>query len=303
MKSLSLPLRLNCLLFASLLTEPSRAGGNDSQQTGTLDAGGARASSANYSQTASVGVLGSRASNAGSNLISKPGFIGQLYEVASLKLSASPATLDEGGTSQVRTTATLDDATLLHLSGGEVKWRVLLGPVEAIDTHGVVKFRNVYQDSFASIEAGYQGRSDGVRFLIRNVGDDDSGIYAHDNIPDLWQVQNFGENNPRGIASADPDGDGQNNFFEYAAGLSPTNAASRFTLEIADLPESAHQKALLLSPRLEGRGYFLESSTDPGAGFAPLTNAEQVDFGTIRLVLDPDASMPHKFYRVKISLP
>src|SRR5947208_658078 len=177
MKSLSLPLQLNCLLFASLLTEPSRAGGNDSQQTGALDAGGARTSSANYSQTASVGGIGGQASNAGANLISKPGFIGQLYEVAGLRLSASPTTLDEGGTSQVRTTATLDDATLLHLSGGEVKWRVLLGPVEAIDTHGAVKFGNVYQDSFASIEAGYQGRSDGVRFLIRNVGDDDLGIY------------------------------------------------------------------------------------------------------------------------------
>jgi hypothetical protein len=34
-----------------------------------------------------------------------------------------------------------------------------------------------------------------------------------------------------------------------------------------------------------------------------LTNAEQIDFGETRFVIDPNAGAPNKFYRVKISLP
>jgi len=47
----------------------------------------------------------------------------------------------------------------------------------------------------------------------------------------------------------------------------------------------------------------LRSKPAFNAGFTPLTNAEQVDFGSTRFVLDPNATSPARFYRVKISLP
>jgi hypothetical protein len=43
----------------------------------------------------------------------------------------------------------------------------------------------------------------------------------------LWQLQYFGCTNcPQAAPDADPDGDGQNNLAEFAAGTDPTNSAS-----------------------------------------------------------------------------
>jgi hypothetical protein len=148
----------------------------------------------------------------------------------------------------------------VHLNGRDVFWRAASGPVASISADGQLTAVNVYQRSSARIEGRYPGKSSFIDIDILNVGDDDFGLYAKDNIPDLWQVRNFGENNPQGVATADPDGDGQNNLFEYFAGLAPTNASSRFTLAIADLPDLPNQKALILSPRLEARRYVIEYS-------------------------------------------
>ena len=274
-----------------------------SQPVATLDAAGGPARGAHSSQFGSLGGIAGAVSTDGLHLVAKSGSAGQLYDVTRLDLTAAPTTLDEGGSSQLLTTATLDDTTRLRLSAPEVRWRVFLGPVESIGSNGVVQFGTVFQDSVASIQAGYQNRFAGARFRIRNVGLDDFGIYAHDGIPDLWQVQQFGANNPRGTAAADPDGDGQNNLFEYMAGLSPTNAESHFTLEMADLPDLPNQKALIFSPRLAGRTYLLEVSTNLASGFAPLTGFEQLDFGSTRFVLDPNATAPNRFCRVRISVP
>ena len=42
-----------------------------------------------------------------------------------------------------------------------------------------------------------------------------------------WQVQHFGSTtNPAAAATADPDGDGQNNLAEFLSGTDPTNSSS-----------------------------------------------------------------------------
>ena len=105
------------------------------------------------------------------------------------------------------------------------------------------------------------------------------------------------------MAAADPDGDGQSNFFEFFADLLPTNAMARFTLQIAASPDRPGAQYLLFSPRRTDRRYTVEFSTDVSAAFTPLTNATEIDFGATRFVIDPDADVPNKFYRVKISLP
>jgi len=56
-----------------------------------------------------------------------------------------------------------------------------------------------------------------------------------------WQIQYFGSiTNPAAAATADPDGDGQNNMTEFLAGTNPTNSLSAFritaiTVERSDL--------------------------------------------------------------------
>jgi hypothetical protein len=131
------------------------------------------------------------------------------------------------------------------------------------------------------------------------------GIYADDGIPDLWQLQYFGLNNPNGVAAADADGTGQNNLFKYVAGLDPTNPASVLLLKVTSIPGPSKQKSLLFNPLAVGRNYAPQFSTNltlgswlPLTGYTgPVTNGNQV------AITDTNATGPRKFYRINISLP
>ena len=49
------------------------------------------------------------------------------------------------------------------------------------------------QRSSARIEGRYPGKIALIDIAVLDVGDEDFWFYAHDGLPDLWQVQNFGE--------------------------------------------------------------------------------------------------------------
>jgi hypothetical protein len=187
------------------------------------------------------------------------------------------------------------------MHGKDLFWHAASGPIASIAAQGLLTSAHVYQRSSARIEGRHPGKIAFIDIAVLDAGNDDFRLYAHDGLPDLWQVQYFGENNPDGVASGDADGDGQSNFAEFVAGTSPTNADSRFHLELVTLPDQPAQKYPFFSPRLNDRNYTVEYSLDLGAGFKPLTNNPQLDFGETRVVLDSDASEPRKFYRVKIS--
>ena len=82
----------------------------------------------------------------------------------------------------------------------------------------------------AALDDATFGKFGTLEMTVLNVSNDDFGGYASDGLPDDWQVQYFGENNPNAAPSADPDGDGQNNAYEYVVGTVPSNAASHFSL-------------------------------------------------------------------------
>jgi hypothetical protein len=299
--SSSLMMFLSLALAAPDLTAAPRESRNYVQQTDTFDAAGGNAISGRYSQTTTVGGIGGEASSAGSTVVAKLGYTGQLSDATNLVLHASPVIVNEGETSRLSATATLDDGTVSQLDGRDLFWPTHSGPVASIDAQGLLTAAYVYQRSSARIEGRYPGRIAFIDIGVLNVGDDDFWFYVRDGLPDLWQVQCFGENNHRGVASGDADGDGQSNFAEFMAGTSPTNVVSRFHLELATLPNQPTQKYLFFSPRLNDRSYTVEYSLDLGEGFKPLTNTPQLDFGETRVVLDTDASEPRRFYRVKIS--
>jgi hypothetical protein len=299
--SSSLIICLSLSFAAPALTAAPRDSRDYVQQTKTFDAAGGKATSSRYSQTTIVGGIGGAVSSAGLDVVARIGYTGQLSESTNLLLHAEPSILNEGATSRLSATALLDDGTVSQLDGKDLFWHAASGPVASIDAQGVLTAAHVYQRSSARIEGRHPGKIAFIDIAVVDVGDDDFRLYAHDGLPDLWQVQYFGENSPDGVASGDADGDGQSNFAEFVAGTSPTNAVSRFQLELVTLPNQPAQKYLFFSPRLDDRSYTVEYSLDLGAGFKPLTNNPQLDFGDTRVVLDIDTSESRKFYRVKIS--
>ena len=121
-----------------------------------------------------------------------------------------------------------------------------------------------------------------------------------------WRQTYFGSpaNSGQGADTADSDGDGFTNLFEYVAGLIPTSAASRFNMGVAPVPGQPGRKAITFDPIVAGRSYLVTSKasfTDPT--WLPLTSFTTVDNGTQRTVTDLSATGGTKFYRVEITLP
>jgi len=163
----------------------------------------------------------------------------------------------------------------------------------------------VYATTNSTFNGLYLGASGTGLVAIIDSDPDNYGSYAGDGIPDSWQAQYFGLNNPNAASTADPDGTGQNNVFKYVAGLDPTNPASIFVLKIASVNGQPNEKNLIFHPIVGGRTYTVQFSTNLVSaaytnltGFSgPQTNVNEVT------VTDLDATTPARFYRIDINLP
>ena len=121
-----------------------------------------------------------------------------------------------------------------------------------------------------------------------------------------WRLQYFGTMANAGNAAdtADPDGDGGSNLFEFVAGLLPNDPLSRFNLRVEEVPGQPGQKAIIFSPLVPGRTYVAKSKAnlnDPT--WTALTSFTTSDNVAERTVIDLDAGSGQKFYIVEIALP
>ncbi len=278
-----------------------RASANYSVPAESASAGAGQSVSASYASNGNVGDITGVSSLASPAETAKQGYVGQLYEVAAVQVATSPATVNEGAACQLSATATLDDATTLILSATEVDWSVESGPLKGISNTGLATAGNVYQDTLATAQGSYAGVTGTLGFTVNNVGTDDFGMYAGDGIPDSWQVQYFGVNNPLAAPAVDADGTGQDNLFKYTAGLNPTDPTSRFIVTIATIPV-ALQHTITFSPRLAGRTYTVQFSHDLRT-WSTFTGWTTVDDGQTRTMMDIDNRSARKCYRVLISQP
>jgi len=189
-----------------------------------FDHGGLTGGSQHYRVNSSLSAGGVASS---SRYITRSGFVGQLSEMAlqvtalGMTLAAPALTLDEAGNLQLNASLTNSDATATPLDPGSVTWSVQSGPISTISPAGLATAAHVYQDTFAVVRGAYQNFSATLAITIHNTGNDDFAAYAGDGLPDLWQLQNFGENGMQGGPTSDADRDGLNNLLEYAFGTNP----------------------------------------------------------------------------------
>jgi hypothetical protein len=223
----------------------------------TVDSGGRRTTSTNYTMDVSLGGIGGVSTAIAPVTVAKQGYIGQLYEVTGLTVVAAPSSVSESSNSQLSATATLDDATLLVLSGSNVNWNTPTFPIASINAFGLLTPAAVYTDTTGTVSGYYLGASNSTTLLVLDTDPDNFGIYTNDGIPDAWQVQYFGPNNPEGLAGADADGTGQNNLFKYLAGLNPTNPAS--ILQITSVVKNGHNIDVVWTC-VGGHSYVLQST-------------------------------------------
>ena len=271
--------------------------------TSSLDGGGLHASSANYAIDSSVGGIGGTSS--GGNISTMPGSVGQLTEIVSISVTSTPDIVNEDATSQFSATATFDDNSVSVLAGSDVTWASASYPLASIDSNGLATASSVYATTNGVFSGFYLGSSSTGLVAVIDSNPDNFGSYAGDGIPDSWQVQYFGTNNPNAAPGIDADGTGQNNLFKYTAGLDPTNPASVFVLQIASVSGQPTQKNLIFNPEVSGRTYTPQFRTNLVSGAwanlsglsGPVTNVNQVT------VTDLGATQTQKFYRIDISLP
>jgi len=270
----------------------------------TADAGGNRATSAAYTNDGSAGGIFGISTVAAPAETAKAGYIGQLYEVAALQITAAPATLDEGGTRQLGAAQLLDDSTTIELAAGSITWSVQGGPLTGIDAGGLAGAGSVYEDTAAVAQGDYAGDSGTLDLTVLDTDPDNFGSYAGDGLGDAWQVQYFGVGNPQAAPGIDADGDGQDNAFEFTAGVVPTDGASFFDQRVEAVPGQPGQTRIIFSPRLADRSYAVMTSTTLlSPSWITLVGTTESDDGDERTVTDTAASGDGKFYRVEIARP
>ncbi|MDZ4288913.1 MAG: hypothetical protein U0984_13185 [Prosthecobacter sp.] len=299
------------LFFASVLLASAtalhagpRASANYAIATDSADAAGRRATSVNYTNDSSVGGIAGVSSVAAPAETAKQGYIAQLYEVTALNIAAASTLVNEGATRQLSAVQLLDDLTTTAVPAASIAWSVQGGPISGISTGGVATAANVYQNTVATAQGSFAGKTGTLDLTVLNIGSDDFGAYAGDGLADEWQVQYFGEDNADAAPLLDPDGDGHNNHFEFIAGIVPTDPFSVFSLTVLPVAGQPGKKDIIFSPRLTDRTYGVKFSADltPGS-WTSLPDGLITDNGNQRTVTDPNGTGPRKFYRVNISKP
>jgi hypothetical protein len=125
-----------------------------------------------------------------------------------------------------------------------------------------------------------------------------------------WQLQYFGCTNcPQAAATADPDGDGQNNMAEFLAGTDPTNSAS--ALRITSTATQGANVSITWNTA-GGHTNIVQVTSGDGSGgyttnnFADIPNSQTIlpgsggDTSTNYLDLGGATNVPSRYYRIRL---
>ena len=118
---------------------------------------------------------------------------------------------------------------------------------------------------------------------------------------ETWRFANFGSTLAQGPAAddADPDGDGQNNRAEFAAGTDPNNPADVFRVLTSTLTNG---RFTVTAPGKAGRSYTLQRGTSPSGPWTDIATSGPVSDPRIVTLEDENAPGIKAFYRVMVTL-
>ena len=294
-----------CLLCHGKTFADLRTSAGYSITTETTDAAGQRTASVSYTNDGSLGGIVGISTVASPAGIVKHSYIGQLYDLLGYGLLASDYYPAELGTTQLFPVRTADDGTNVVIPTTGFTFSVVSGPVTSISPTGLVTAGPVYQNTTAVVgatSAAFAGQLQ-LQLHVQDTLPDNFGSYAGDGIPDSWQFQYFGLDNPHAAPGADANGTGQTNLFKYTAGLNPLDPNARFVLEIRE-GLTVNERRLVFHPRLPDRTYVIEYRPSLTTGqWGPLGGTTFADDGNIRTVTDSVGVLSERFYRVKITKP
>ena len=152
----------------------------------------------------------------------------------------------------------------------------------------------------ATAQGIYAGNTGALALTVLNTNNDNLPGYDNDGIDDKWQKDYFGfPPNPIAGPLFDPDGNGQNNLFEFRTGYMPTDASSRFITRGLDVSGGNFQ--LELSRVQPGTRYIFQRTTD----FVTWADILTFDPATVSAPFtQPLPTVGTKsFYRVEIKKP
>jgi hypothetical protein len=210
----------------------TRSSANYDISTDTLDGGGQPTTGGAYTMSGDITGIGGISGAVSPSVTVNSGFIGQLYQVVGLVVLVGPIPTPDPGTRQLSANATLDDDTVLVLSGSQVNWSSPNEPypIAFITASGLVTPALSLETAATAPVDGYYLGGTGVLTLslapLNSVGD---------GIPDWWRAAYFppgngSTTNNLDCANCDADGTGQDNLLKFLAGLNPTNSLSVFKI-------------------------------------------------------------------------
>ena len=120
-----------------------------------------------------------------------------------------------------------------------------------------------------------------------------------------WRMLHFGSpaNSGIGADDADPDGDGDNNLFEFVSGLLPKDPSSRFRTRVEPTTGQPTQKSIVFGPIVPGRTYTVKWTSSLVVPFWNDLPGPTSDNGAERTVIDTTTGFTAKYYRVEIKVP
>jgi len=224
-----------------------------------------------------------------------------LTEVTNVLVIASPAAMNEGGVLQLTGLAGLDDATVSALAGSNILWAAPGFPVASITPAGAATAAVVWSNTSGVVTGSYLGVNGSGLVLVLDSDPDNYGLYAGDLIPDRWQVQYFGTNNPAGMAGAN-NSRWKSNLYTYTADLDPTNPASVFAvIAFSNQPPS---RVVCFQTTSTGRVYRLSYATNLLDGaWTDLPGTTWVPGLAGQMSLSDTNAAAIRFYRVQVQVP